>query len=266
MRQCPADSDLANLIAASDLVLVGRMEIPRKRLAEEMQKPSPDYLDIPVRIDRVLKGSDLGSATVRFYPKDAPYQPSGKAVLDMDGAQAVLFLTRVDEGPVGLYFAGYSPGALKSATEDTIGVARTEASRQEQIARSWRLATTLPRFGEVRGLIARLGHVSGDEQQRVFDRLEALGNEAVPAIIAQMDDRRPLRTQHIALVNDSPDAFEGVRHYGPKQVVDGLAAVLNQITGASFGEIANGGSDRKRDATVAGWRVYGADLACRIGR
>ena len=82
-------------------------------------------------------------------------------------------------------------------------------------------------------------------------------------MIAQMDDRRPLRTQAISLVNHAPDAFEGMRHYGPEQVVDGLNAVLSQITGESFGSIENGGSGRQRDAAVAGWRVFGADLACK---
>jgi len=250
-------------MAGSDLVLVGKMEVGRQRLSDEAQKPSPDYLDIPIRVGAVLKGDDVVGATVRFYPKDAPYKPSNEAVLSLVGAPAILFLTRVDEGPVGLYFAGYTPDALKPATEQTIGAAQAEASRQARINRSWQADNTLPHFGEVQALIGRLGRVSGDDQQGVFEGLEALGNEAAPAIIAQMDDRRPLQTQAISLVNLSPDAFEGVRHYGPKQVVDGLDAVLNQITGESFGSIANGASDRARDAAVAAWRVFAADLTCK---
>jgi len=239
------------------------MEVPTQRLVEEARKPSPDYLDIPIQIADVLKGSDIGRATVRFYPRDAPYKPSNEAVLGLSDTPAIVFLTRVDEGPGGLYFAGHSSDALKAATDQTLDAVRTEISRQARIIRSWRTDATLPRFGEVRELIARLGHVSGDEQQRVFDRLEALGDEAVPAIIAQMDDRRSLRTPAISLVNRAPDAFEGMRYYGPEQVVDALDAVLNQITGTSFGSIVNGGSDRQREATVSGWRVYAVDLACR---
>lgn len=263
---CPADVKLASLIAASDLVLIGRMEVARQRLADEARKPSPDYLDIPVQIEGVVKGGNVGSATLRFYPKDAPYKPSNAAVFDLASAPVVLFLTRVEDGPVGLYFAGNSPDALQPATGKIVGAIRAEALRQAQITASWHGNTTLPRFAEVRALVERLGRVSGGEQQRVFDRLEGLGDEAVPAIIAQMDDRRPLRTHAISLVNHSPDAFEGMRHYGPGQVVDGLDAVLNQITGASFGSIANGGSGRQRDATIAGWRVYAADLACKKGK
>ena len=266
LTPCPADAQLANLLAGSGLVLVGRMEVPKQRLLEEARNPSPDYLDIPIQISGVVKGENVASATVRFYPRDAAYKPSNDSVLRLAGAQAILFLTRVDDGPVGLYFAGYSPDALKPATDQTLEAAREEASRQAKIINSWHEDTTLPRFGEVRALIARLGRVSGDEQQHVFDKLERLGDEAVPAIISQMDDRRTLQTQAISLVNHAKDAFEGMRHYGPKQVVDGLDAVLNQITGESFGSITNGGSDRQRAATVAGWRVYAADLACKVAR
>lgn len=264
-RLCPSDAKLATLLAGSDIVLIGKMDVPKQRLAEEARKPSPEYLDIPVLVESVVKGGSMSSATVRFYPQDAAYKPSNGAMLGLAGEPAILFLTRVDDGPVGLYFAGHTPDALKRATDLTVAAARTETSRQAQIVASWRANTTLPHFAEVRALIARLGQVSGDQQQRVFDRLVALGEPAVPAIIAQMDERRSLRTHAISLVNHAPDAFEGIRQYGPEQVVEGLDAVLNQITGESFGSIVNGGSNRQRDATVAGWRVYAADLACRRG-
>jgi len=264
-RLCPSDAKLATLLAGSDIVLIGKMDVPKQRLAEEARTPSQEYLNIPVQVESVVKGGNMSSATVRFYPQDADYKPSNSAMLGLVGEPAILFLTRVDKGPVGLYFAGHTPDALKRATDLTVAAARTEASRQAQIVASWRANTALPHFTEVRALIARLGQVSGEQQQRVFDRLVALGEPAAPAIIAQMDERRSLRTHAISLVNHAPNAFEGTRHYGPEQVVDGLDAVLNQITGESFGSIVNGGSNRQRDATVAGWRVYAADIACRRG-
>lgn len=64
-------------------------------------------------------------------------------------------------------------------------------------------------------------------EQAAFSDLEALGCAAVPAIVARMDDRRRLPDPRIALINKSPDAFEGRRFYGPQQVVDALAAILN---------------------------------------
>jgi hypothetical protein len=107
----------------------------------------------------------------------------------------------------------------------------------------------------VAALIERMTK-GGVKEQKAFSDLEALGCAAVPAIIARMDDRRDLPDQRISLVNKSPDAFEGRRHYGPEEVVDALAAILNQLTGQSFGFIYNGASDADRTKTVQGWREY----------
>jgi hypothetical protein len=71
-------------------------------------------------------------------------------------------------------------------------------------------------------------------EHQAFSDLEALRCAAVPAIIKRMDDRRNLPDPTISLENKSPDAFEGLRHYGPKKVVDALAAILNQLTGEDF--------------------------------
>jgi hypothetical protein len=260
---CPTDPKLANLIAGSDIVVIGRMDVSKQRLLAEAQKPDPEYLDIPTHVDEVLKGGEAGNLTVRLYPREASYRPSNDAVVRLADAAEILFLMQVDEGSSSQYYLHQSPESLKAATQRTVGTVRAETARQNAIIRSWGPDTALPRFSEVRALIASLGRVGGEKQQRVFDRLEALGTEAVPAIIAQMDDRRALRTPAISLVNRFPDAFEGMRYYGPKEVVDGLDAVLNQVTGQSFGSIMNGGSDRERNGAVAGWRVYASGLACR---
>jgi hypothetical protein len=93
-------------------------------------------------------------------------------------------------------------------------------------------------------------------EHKAFSDLEALGCPAVPAIIAQMDDRRPLPDPSIALRNKSPRAFEAIRWYGPQEVVDALAAILNQITGQDFGFIFNGATDFERTKAVQGWRDF----------
>jgi hypothetical protein len=84
-------------------------------------------------------------------------------------------------------------------------------------------------------LIVRIGNRSTEQQS--FADLEALGCQAIPAIIKHMDDRRRLPNPRVSLRNKSPQAFEGLRHYGPQEVVDALAAILNQITGQDFGFI-----------------------------
>lgn len=71
-----------------------------------------------------------------------------------------------------------------------------------------------------------------------------------------MDDRRELAVKGISLENKSPKAWEAYRHCSPKVVVDVLEAILNQITGQSFGFIENGGTEEERANTVHGWRTY----------
>jgi hypothetical protein len=106
----------------------------------------------------------------------------------------------------------------------------------------------------VAALIERTLHHKTEQQ--AFADLESLGCPAVPAIIERMDDRRKLPDPRISLRNKSPDAFEGLRHYGPEKVVDALAAILNQITGQHFGFIYNGATDAERVKTIRGWRDF----------
>jgi hypothetical protein len=259
---CPSDQALASLIAGSDYVVIASMQLGA-RLAGASQL-TPQYVELPIEVISNIKGELPEASSVRYFNQERPYQPSIAALTGLENEQAILFLTRVDDSPsaAGLYFAGYSSSALLPASQTSVAATRAETMRQRHLLQSWRPNSRLPAYSKVRELIAKLGNVSGNDQQHVFDRLEALGLDAVPAIVAQMDDRRRLRTRAISLANRSADAFEGTRHYGPELVVDGLAAILNQITGAGFGAIYNGGSARERDAAVTGWRIYAADLQC----
>lgn len=98
--------------------------------------------------------------------------------------------------------------------------------------------------------------LKADTEHKAFSDLEAPGCAAVPAIIRRMDDRRVLPDPSISLRNKSPQAFEAVRHYGPKEVVDALAAILNRLTGLDFGSIYDGATDEERTKTVQGWHEF----------
>jgi len=52
-------------------------------------------------------------------------------------------------------------------------------------------------------------------------------------------------------------AFEAVRCYSPVLVVDALAALLNQLTGESFGLSYNEADDPERARAVKAWRIHG---------
>ncbi|MBV9524130.1 MAG: hypothetical protein JO010_15115 [Alphaproteobacteria bacterium] len=263
---------MSALVAASDLIVIATPEVDRERLAAAATSSDPDYLKIRLASVRLLKG-DLpsGDLVLRFFPRDRPYAPSNAALAAASNVPSILFLTHVDAGPVGNYFAGYSQAALQVADPSRVDAIVSEIARQRQILDSWRPDPTIPYDREVSRLIRLLTSLGRDPrsseerravQEDVFRRIEALGAPAVPAIIAHMDDRTPLAFDEISLVNHAPDAFESTRHYGPQWVVDALDAILNQITGRSFGNIMNGGSERERRAAVSGWRIYAANLRC----
>jgi hypothetical protein len=98
--------------------------------------------------------------------------------------------------------------------------------------------------------------LSPEKAHDAFKMLEELGDKAVPYIIMNMDDRRALGVKHITLKNKSPNRFEGVRHYGPKQVVDALSAILAQIAWTSFFQIHNGSNKEVRDEEVKAWKIW----------
>lgn len=93
------------------------------------------------------------------------------------------------------------------------------------------------------------------KQKKAFAQLEALGMAAVPAMIMHMDDRRELPVKAISLRN-SPNSFEEFRHYGPEVLADAIAAILEQVTGESFGTMHNGASEPHRNTEIDAWRIY----------
>lgn len=97
---------------------------------------------------------------------------------------------------------------------------------------------------------------SQEESQAAFESILELGCRAVPEIVDRMDDRRELPIKYIRLKNDSPDAFEAFRQYGPEVLADALAAILNDITSADCGFIFNGATEEQRAASVACWQKF----------
>jgi hypothetical protein len=97
--------------------------------------------------------------------------------------------------------------------------------------------------------------VNSRTEEKAFAELEAMGKSALPAMIMLMDDRRELPIRHMELRNPSA-AFEVFRQYSPQVVTDAITAILNQVTGETFGQTENGGSERERKAAIDGWRVY----------
>ncbi|KSB90968.1 hypothetical protein AS593_12500 [Caulobacter vibrioides] len=257
---CPAEPALARLTAASDRIVVGTFTTP-EALDREAARSSPDSVDLPLLVSRALKGQAPAPDAVLVYSKAAPHQPDAAALKARAGTPAILFVADAEEGPRGFHFAGYTPQALQAASPERVAAVTAEVARQQRLLAAWKPDRKSPHFKEVRRLVARLGRVSGAEQQQAFSYLESLGPDAVPAIVAVMDDRRRVKFGHVSLAGVSPDGLAISTRYSVDQVVDALSAVLSQITGENLGRIG-ASSDRERALTVSVWRVYTADLAC----
>lgn len=258
----PAGPDLMRTVAQSDVVVEGSIALTPEQLSGLRGKT--EWVDIPFAVTRTLKGAATDTVSIRFYPATefAPALPDLELAA---GHRVVVYLHRLAEaGPPGLYFAA-GEGSMRPASESLM--ANAEIGRQDAILKAWAPDASLPHYAEVKAQLDRLAAIpptdtgAAEKQQAIFAQLEALGPNAAPAIVAQMDDRRPLAVPAISLKNNAPDAFEASRHYGPKTVVDALDAELNQITG-EFGTIYNGGSDAERDSAVRAWRVYAHDQMC----
>jgi hypothetical protein len=258
----PTGPDLMRTVAQSDVIAEGSIALTPEQLSALRGKA--EWVDVPFAVTRTLKGPAADSVMIRFYPA-TDYAPALPDLELAAGHRVVVYLHRlVEAGPPGLYFAA-GEGSLKPASESLM--ANAEIGRQEAILKAWAPDASLPHSAEVKALLDKLAAIpptdagAADKQTAVLAVLRALGPQAVPAIVAQMDDRRPLAAQSVAMDSPTPENHYGVRNYHPKTIVDALDAELNQVTG-EFGTIYNGGSDAERDSAVRAWRVYAHDLTC----
>lgn len=259
-------TQLWRLVARSDVIATGVVEFPAGPVAPR------NYVLLPVSEARLLKGATDQPFVIRWFSEPGPNGLSAEQLARVAGSSSIVFALRAEEA---LYFAGDTPDAVQPAQPAATAAVEAEIARQAEVLASWQADSDVPHYAEVRAIIeaiialppaSREERRSGaTEQQRLFDRLVALGVEAVPAIVEQMDDDRALASPMISLINHAPGAFERTRHYGPKAMVDALAAVLNQLTGESFGFIYNGGTAAERDASIRGWRIYLDNLRTSAG-
>jgi hypothetical protein len=247
------------LVTQSDLILKARLTVPVDAIREAMRTGNHSYLTFRATVTGVLKGlPTLPTVHVRVYTAPAAYAPSPQAVINRHQKDALLFLVRSDDPAVaGLHFAGSTPKALDTIDPKVIKAVLAEVQNQRRILNTFQASRTAQPdtyHQTVKALIEKMLHER--TEAAAFQKLEQMGQAAVPSMIRLMDDRRLLPIPQISLENRSPNAFEGIAHYGPKLVVDAMAVLLEAMSGESFGTIANGGSERERAATVDSWRIY----------
>lgn len=266
----PADRTLALLFMESNVVATGTLAVTKAEIRKAFS--AGGFFDLPFVDLKSIGGKVAPRLTVKIYAERRRGGVQPEQLERLAGKPVLVFLVRGRDGEFYL-----SPGekAVQPATPEAVRAAEAERDRQWAILKGWKPDRSLPHFGDVKTLVAELAAIrrpaQGDEaaydaararQDAIFVRLETLGRPAVPAIVAHLDDRRPLAVEQLSLVNRPPNPVEAIRSYGPEQIVDALAATLNQVTGQSFDAIYSGGSEAQRRSAIAAWRIYADDLVC----
>jgi len=104
----------------------------------------------------------------------------------------------------------------------------------------------------VSGLIHRMT-ISEKSGTRAFSELISIGDQATPYLICHLGDMRPLAMRGVTLKNNSPDAFEALRHHSPNTVHDALSIILTQTTGHHFSPVYNGATPQEREENKQKW-------------
>jgi len=266
----PTDRALTLLLLDTRAVTTGVLRVNKDKLRSDMHDDAIGYVSFQFNVLKNLGGKIPNEISIQYYTEDAWHEIPSEKIISLSGSKSIAFLAQGDDG--SFYFAGNTADALQPATEENVAAVEAELQRQWTILKRWKVDRTLPHYKTVEILISELVRIPkpkgyGDDDPRdrqyaIFRQLEGLGKAAVPAIVAQMDDRRPLAVHQIELKSNYPGAFEGIRHYAPEAVVDALANILNQVEGPVFDNILNGGTEKARRSTINAWRVYVADLLC----
>lgn len=265
----PSTADTKNLwrlVAKADVVAVGTYEFPDAKMQAAIAAGKHESVDIPFALSKVLKGTVANpSVVVPHYTQDASYAPTNVQLKELSAKPVIVFLVRVKHSRRAneLYMPNSGAEVVRVADQKAISMVMNEVQRQAMVLRNWKWETALPREAEMKQLLATVQ--TPETQRKAFRQLESVTWDAVPALVKLMGDRRPLPEPSISIVNKFPGAFEGLRHYHAQLMVDALAALLNDITGQSFGDLSdidNTEEDRKR--TVDGWRI--AVDALKTGR
>jgi hypothetical protein len=254
----PKPEETWPLVATAKVIVTGSLSVPVEEIRKCQASTKHAHVNLTVKRDQVLKGSVPEEFTVKWFTRPAHHSPDPERVMQLDGQKVMLFLTLLgDEPGREFYFAGSSPQALTEPGEPLQKQVRSEILLQQKVLGA--IEKSIPPVDHA--LLGKVGKLIDattrkDTQTDAFRQLEALGWDGVPAMILLMDDRRDLAVPHIELENQ-PGHFEGIRQYGPRQVVDAVAAILNQITAENFGFIYSGDvTEEDRMEAVAGWGMY----------
>lgn len=250
----PKPDETWPLVAKAEAIVTGTLEVPVDEIRKCLSNGQHRDVNISVKCDRVIKGSVPEDLEISWFTKPSASSPDLELLIKLNRQKGLLFISK---GEKQWYFCGYGPQGVLEASDSLEKRIQGELQTQKEVLRSYAKAIPQVNTSLLQAVRKLFDNTTRKETQMdAFRQLIALGWDGVPAMIILMDDRRDLAIPHIELENPEGH-FEGIRHYGPRRVVDAVAAILNQITKENFGFIYNGDeSDKSRKDSVDGWRMY----------
>jgi len=240
-----------NIAGARQIFVVNNSELQTNNIKMN------EYYEYDIHINKTLKGASERNIRFKVFMKEenSNYIKS----LDKSG-EVILFLVNVYDGyGYNNYLADYYiEKAIIKHTKETEEIIINEIRLQDSIIKD-KLYENFPidkkLYSKVKHYINNTTNILFEHNS--FEKLEEMGDIAVPYIILLLDNFKKLPIKSISLRNKNENAFEGYRHYGPELVIDALTAILNQITGEDFGSIYNGEvTQEERILALNGWRIY----------
>lgn len=245
-----------------------------------------------VSVISILKGAEIIPSTAVppiVAPRDgiAPldlcgYPPAKewKNLRRHQGKEVILFLVSSgEEFSNRTWHLESDPLSIQNFTTKLESDLRSEIEHQKALAaavRSHLAISSFPKEEMVHRLIARLldpktyQRVPKPREEKeeplplpvihsypeIIEEFEGLGEDAIPAIVKVLDDRRGLPGGGIGIglnISKRPWAWEGIYHTSANQVVDVLCMALDQITQGGCGTVTSDSPRWQKDGVVARW-------------
>jgi len=245
------DDQLWILISQADVIAKAKVDIT----INQKDLKADSYLSFDASLLEVYKGKNIPDV---ISIKDYIYKDMQFPVSKMKNNEIIVFTVdyRHDKYSKCFYFIRTLDGpSFMIYSEDLVNKINRELKFQREVVKKFlESSEKFPNEEKIKTLIGNI--LNPDKAKGAYRKIKTLDKNSIPALIKYMNDRRELPIKHIQLPNKSKNAFEAYRHYSPQQVIDLIAAILNQMTGMSFGSIYNGGQNFQRQRVYHGWIVW----------
>ena len=242
------------LIAQSRFIVIGA---PRPPEGSRPGKASGPSILVPIDTVTALKG-DPPSPLVLACPNVPAGLVDSEGAWRFVGQPAMIFLADQTDNPPVVWQSHLE--AILPPEPEVVAFVEREVAGQAAYLANWRPDVEARHYGEVRTIIDWIAAISPTHPDAAalqavgFARLESLGDGATTAMVGQMNDRRPLAVRRLTL--EPTGVIHGRRTSEPELMIDAVTAMLEQVTGQSFGAPHLSRLESQRQLAFDGWRLY----------